>query len=95
MIFPNPYNYFAANDLYVNVTISRPASELKARIYTAAFRRVLEIPAGSGSTRNLTIIVSQLKISRLAAGTYYLVVSGESTTGDHAASKPQPLVVLR
>jgi hypothetical protein len=95
LIYPNPYNYFAANDLYMNVTISKPASELKARIYTAAFRRVLEIPAGSGSTRDITIIIPRLKLNRLAAGTYYMVVTGVSIDREHAVSKPETLVVLR
>jgi len=77
------------------LTISKPAGELYARIYTTGFRRVLEIPAGSSNNRDVTITIQGLKLSRLAAGTYYMIVSGVSTDKERALSKPTILIILK
>jgi hypothetical protein len=82
-------------DLSLKLTLSKPADSLKVRIYTVGFRRILEIPAGAANTRDVTVTVPRLKLSRLAAGTYYVIVTGVSTSGDKAVSKPLVLVVLK
>jgi hypothetical protein len=77
------------------VTISRPAKELKLRIYTTAFRRVLETAPIAANTREAIITVPQLKISRFAAGAYYIVVNGVSVDDEKAVSKPKALIILK
>jgi len=94
LIYPNPY-FSGSGNLLMNITISRPAASLTARIYTVAMRRVLEIPVGSADIRDITITLQKMSLSRLSAGAYYVVVEGESTSNERAVSKPQTLVVLR
>jgi hypothetical protein len=66
------------------------------RVYTVMFRRVLEVPAGASNARDVTAEISRLKLSRLAAGTYYVVVTGKSRDDyEHAVSKPAVLLILR
>jgi hypothetical protein len=94
VIYPNPY-IAAEEDLKIIVALSRPAAELKVRVYTVSYRRVLEIDAGSASTREAMLTISQWKLGRLAAGTYYVVVTGKSDLGGRAASKPVVLTILK
>jgi hypothetical protein len=94
LIYNNPYKP-ASGPLTFSVDISKPAAELKVRIYTTAYRRVLEVNAGPSNTRDVIITIPQWKISRLAAGTYYIVVSGAASGGEKALSKPAVLVVFK
>jgi hypothetical protein len=84
-----------SGDLSLDITVSKPAGELTAKIYTTGFRRILEIPAGSADTRDVTITIQARKLSRLSAGTYYLIVSGVSTDRERAFSKPVVLIILK
>jgi hypothetical protein len=68
---------------------------LKARIYTVNFRRVFETPAVSANTRDVIITVPGWKLTRLAAGTYYMIVAGVSTDKELAISKPTVLIILK
>jgi hypothetical protein len=92
--YPNPYKQ-GTGDLSVSITISKPASELKVRLYTVNFRRIFETPAVSADTRGVTITVPGWKLAHLAAGTYYMVVSGISTDKERALSKPLVLIILK
>jgi hypothetical protein len=94
LVYPDPYRP-GAGDLKLKITISKPASDLKARIYTAAFRRILEIPAGDAETRDVIITIPQWKFGRLAAGTYYIVISGRAGGNESAASKPAALIIIK
>jgi hypothetical protein len=91
--YPNPYA--GTGNLNIRITISKPASDLKVRIYSAAFRRILEIPAGSGNSRDVIITVPQLSLSRLAAGIYYIVVIGRTAGNEQAISHPMILVIMK
>jgi hypothetical protein len=75
--------------------ISKPADELKVRIYTTAFRRIMDFDAGSSGSRETVVIIPQWKLGRLAAGTYYAVVSGRSVDRERASSKPALFIILK
>jgi hypothetical protein len=94
LIFQNPYR-IVSGDLKIGITISRPAEEIKLRIYTVAYRRIMEISCGAANTREAIITVPQWKLGRLAAGAYYVIVTGKSGDNERAFSKPVVLAVLR
>jgi hypothetical protein len=74
---------------------TRTASKIVIRIYTAAFRRVLEETVNGPYTGISTVSIAAYKISRLANGTYYVVLLGEGAAGEKAVSNPMELIILR
>lgn len=79
----------------MKITLTQAASEMKVRIYSVSYRRVLETECGAVNTKEVTVIITRDKIARLAAGTYFMVVSGKSNGGEKAVSKPQELIILK
>jgi hypothetical protein len=93
LIYPNPYNP-EFSDLKFNVTITQAASDLKARIYTVAFRKIIEADCGPLNVKTGVLTLPKRDMSKLAKGTYYLVISGSSNSGTKAISKPRCFLVL-
>jgi hypothetical protein len=81
--------------LSLNITISKPVSGMTITIYTAAFRRVMEMPVGASADRDAIITVPAWRFGRLAAGTYYIVVTGISAGNEKAISRPVILLILK
>jgi hypothetical protein len=94
LIYPNPVNP-GYTDVKLKITITQPASEAKIRIYTAAFRRIMEMELGAQDTKEITVTIPKERINRLAAGAYFVVVTGKSIGKEKAASKPEQLLILR
>ena len=94
LIYPNPYIYLAG-DLNMKIDITRPAEDIKARIYSVSFRRLLEHDFNATDNKETVAVIPKAELSRLASGTYYVVITGRSTTGDKAVSKPQVLIILK
>ncbi|MEI7542841.1 MAG: DUF362 domain-containing protein [bacterium] len=94
IVYPNPYNP-KNEDLKMNILITQAASELKFRIYTAAFRRIMEAECGAQSTKEVTVIIMKDRLKYLSSGIYYIVVIGKSVGGMNAISKPQELIILK
>jgi beta-glucanase (GH16 family) len=94
LVYPNPYISSTA-DLKIKIDISQPAAQVKARIYTASFRRVIEYDYGPSDNKEILATIPAEKIQKLASGTYYLVVTGSSTTGRKAVSRPSVLIIFK
>lgn len=94
ILYPNPYPYLGA-DLNVKIEISQPAEKIKARIYTVSFRRVYELDYGPSDNKVTTVTIPAEKLSKLASGTYYLVITSTSKTGIKAVSKLAVLIVIK
>lgn len=93
LIYPNPHN--PGNiDLSIRISVTGSVSEIKIRVYTVGFRRVLEIPAGSASAGEATAAISKEQIKPLSSGIYYVVVSGVSESGKILFSKPRNLIIM-
>ncbi len=92
--YPNPV-YADYTDMKIKISITQPARELKLRIYTVSFRRIMEVELGAASSKEITVVVPLSKLKRLSPGTYYMVVIGSSDSGANAVSKPQTLVILK
>ncbi len=94
LVFPNP-RYSADDDLKIRINITRPATELKVRIYTVSFRLVMQSEGGAANTKQAIVTVPASRLNNLASGVYYAVVSGSSDNGDKAISKPREVIILR
>jgi hypothetical protein len=93
LAFPNPV--YPGEDLKVNIGITRPAGELTLRIYTRSFRRVMEISCGASYVKNTILSIPAEKIKYLSSGIYYLSITGRSTAGADAVSKPVEIIILK
>jgi hypothetical protein len=94
LLYPNPYVYSAA-DLKIKIDISQPAKQVRARIYTASFRRIIEFDSGPSGNKETLVTIPVVQLKKFAAGTYYVVITVVSTTGGKAVSKSAVLVVLK
>jgi hypothetical protein len=79
----------------IKISITQPAHELKLRIYTVSFRRIMEVELGAAASKEITVVVPSSKLKRLSPGTYYIVAAGGSEDGANAVSKPQPIIILK
>jgi hypothetical protein len=93
VIYPNP---FSANqgDLRINFDITRQADSVTVRIYTKAFRKVVQETEKRAFFRDSVFILRQKSAGKLANGVYYVSVSGENAS-EKAVSRIEELVVLR
>jgi hypothetical protein len=95
VIFPNPCNPEKV-PFNIRLKLTKTAGKLAVRIYTEAFRRVMDLDAGAAAAGDAIITINPgLKTGRLASGVYFVVVAGETGAGEKAISKPEELVVLR
>jgi hypothetical protein len=79
----------------MKISISRPAGDIKIRIYTVSFRRVMEFDCGAFNDKDNTAIIPASQLDNLASGTYHTVVIGVSKTGDKAVSKPCEIIIIK
>lgn len=94
LVYPNPYIY-PAGDLNIKIDITQPAGNIKVRIYSVSFRKILEHDFNAVYNKEAVLVIPAAELNRLASGTYYVVITGRSTTGDKAVSKPQVLIILK
>ena len=93
VIFPNPVKQ--PSDLKISFDVTRHVPKITVRVYTAAYRRVIEEIYEGAFIRNTVITVPQRKISRLSAGTYYVIIYAGADSGGIIKSKPQVIQLLR
>ena len=94
LIYPNPCNpeYM---DLKMKITLTQAASEMKIRIYTVGYRRIMETACGALNEKEVTVTIPRAGISHISAGTYYVIAEGKSISGQKAVSKPRQLIILK
>jgi hypothetical protein len=89
-LFPNPVTQGEQVQLYYMLT--SPADEVKVKLYTAAFRKVLE-QTGPSTLPGVTLVTLDWSQTGLANGLYYVVVA--SKTGGKETRQVMKLLVLR
>jgi rhamnogalacturonan endolyase len=94
LVYPNPYIYLAG-DLNIKIDITQPAGDIKVRIYSVSFRKILEHDFNAVENKETVLVIPAAELNRLASGTYYVVITGRSKTGDKAVSKPQVMTILK
>ena len=92
IVFPNPYT--VDGDLSIGFDVTRPADKLTIKVYTTAFRKVIETTAAGSYFRGSTEVFHARVFGSLAGGIYYVVVKAENS-GEAALSKPAVMVVLK
>ena len=92
VVFPNPVKQPA--DLKIKFDVTRQVTKIKVRIYTTAYRRVVEETYEGAFLRDTVITVPQRKLGRLAAGIYYVTIHAENGS-ERAVSKPEELIILK
>jgi photosystem II stability/assembly factor-like uncharacterized protein len=96
MLYPNPYNP-DKGDLNIRIRVSGYAKTISVRIYTMAFRRIIETTTAQTGTGDVTAVIPAASgmLSKLASGLYYLIVRGTDTSGKEAESKPVEMIILK
>jgi peptidoglycan/xylan/chitin deacetylase (PgdA/CDA1 family) len=94
LAYPNPYNP-AKGDLMFGFDTNITVDRVTIRIYTSAYRRIMEETESGGFYGRSVVIIKSWKLGELANGTYYVLVSGEAADGKKAAAKIVELVILR
>jgi hypothetical protein len=95
VIYPNPYNP-DKGDLNVKFELTQPGKLIRVRIYTSGFRMIKKITQTGNFTAGGNIInIENEYLSRLANGTYYIILSVINNTGITENSKPEILIILR
>ena len=90
VLFPNPVTQ--GNQVQLYYTLTAPADEVKVKLYTAAFRKVLE-QTGPSPQPGTTWVTLDWSRTNLANGLYYVVVA--SKTGGKETRQVMKLLVLR
>jgi beta-glucanase (GH16 family) len=91
-IFPNPVKQPA--DLMLKFDVTRRASKIQVRIYTTAYRRVIEETYEGSFLRDTVITVPQRKLGRLSAGIYYISICAKNGSAK-AVSKTEESIILK
>ena len=90
-VFPHPYNSDEGN-MRVRYKITKRASEINLKIYSASFRLIKEIQIGADLyAGEHTAEVSRRKMNLFANGSYYFVIKDDTA----ASSKLQKLIILK
>lgn len=92
LFYPNPHS--GSGNLSVSFDVTRPAEKITLMIYTTGFRKVVETSVTGAYLRRSAVSFPARVFSRLAAGVYYAVLSGEKGS-EKAKSKPEILVILK
>jgi len=92
VVFPNPSKQPA--DLKIKFDVTRHASRIQVRIYTTAYRRVIEETFEGAFIGDTTVTIPQRKLSRLSSGTYYIFILAENSS-EKAGSRPEELIIIR
>ena len=91
-VFPNPCKQPA--DIRLKFNVTRHVSKIQVRIYTTAYRRVIEETFEGSFLRDTVITVPQRKLGKLSAGIYYVSIHAENGA-EKAVSKPVELIILK
>lgn len=94
LAFPNPYSPGRVGSLSFEFDATGAINKVTVRIYTVSFRRIIEAAEYGNFYGRSAVTVASRKLSRLANGTYYVVLAGEGPEGK-SVSKPVELIVLR
>jgi hypothetical protein len=78
--------------LNIALNMSCPADDVRVRIYTASFRKVLDERYGSPSA-NRIISIQAPQMARLRSGTYYIEVLAQA--GNRKAKRVSVLIILK
>ncbi len=93
-IYPNPYN--GAGDIKAEFGLSKNANEITLKIYTQAFRHVLDLTArGSYATGSNTAIFNSEKMSKMANGIYLFTGEVVDSAGNRAKSKMGTMLIIK
>jgi hypothetical protein len=93
MVFPDPYN--GSGNLKIYFDITRPADKVTVRIYTAGFRRVIDIPIAGDYLRESTVTIERWKTAKLSAGAYYALIYGHGKQGENSISLPVVFLIVK
>ena len=93
--YPNPYNT-DMGDIRIGMTFTRETTQLTLKIYTVAFRKVVEykVPL-AGQNNDYVLTLPAAEVSNLAAGTYYYRLYGDTAQNEVAKSKCGKLLIIR
>lgn len=78
----------------IGFDITRPANNITVRIYTTAYRKVLEKQVPGNYFRQGTVTLDSWVLGSMANGIYYAVLYAENGA-EKAISKPEELIILR
>mgnify|MGYP001344771020 FL=1 len=92
VVFPNPIKQPA--DLKIKFDVTRHVSKIHVRIYTTAYRRVIDETFEGSFLRDTVITVPQRKLSRLSAGIYYMSIRAEEGS-DMSGFKTLEVVLIK
>jgi hypothetical protein len=93
--YPNPYAP-AAGNFSVRLKLTHATDRLVIKVYTVSFRKVIEAEDSPGTYSGAhTLSLSAAYFAKLASGTYYYRIEGESTAGEKAASIAEKFVIIR
>ncbi|MCE5300010.1 MAG: hypothetical protein LLG37_03930 [Spirochaetia bacterium] len=94
VLIPNPYNP-AHGNFSASINLTSPASGLTVSIYTVSFRLIMKKSMSVSAYGIYTLSLTADKFTGLSNGTYYVVISGITSGGTRAASKPAVLIILK
>jgi hypothetical protein len=84
----------SSGDLSISFDVTQPADSVTIKVYTVAFRKVIEASAPGAYFRNSTAVFHARVFGDLAGGVYYAVLKAENG-GESAVSKPIVMLVLK
>jgi hypothetical protein len=94
LVYPNPLP--AGQDLLIRVRISGCPAEMTMRVYTQAYRRVLDKKWSDGlSYPELTLDMPRKNLGGFANGTYYYILEMQDCNGRTTASKAGTFLIIR
>jgi hypothetical protein len=95
-VYPNPYTKAGQHDfLYFNYSLGRKCTKTGLKVYTRAFRLVMDTGDGAAkSAGEHTLAVNRLELQRLSAGCYLYYIYAIDETGAVIRSAPATLVIL-
>jgi hypothetical protein len=93
-LYPNPYK--SGSDLNIMLSLSRDCVKVSYRIYTSSFRLVVydeeDVPLAAGDRK---YPIKSSRLGRLAAGTYYAVITAADASGRRARAAIKVLIIIK
>jgi glucuronoarabinoxylan endo-1,4-beta-xylanase len=93
VFYPNPYSNNGQFNIRFDLT--KPADKILLKIFTSGFRLVFEATLSGQAAGKKTMSVFPGEMEKLSSGTYYAVISAQSSAGEHATSKASPFIMLK
>ncbi len=96
VIYPNPYNPTGSGDLHIKFQITQEIKNISLKIYTVAFRLVKEETwEGDFQAGEIEEDIAPGELYKLANGTYYFLLTAETSDGKTLKGKPATIIILR